>query len=106
MGAFEDFVDTIKKTEVMQETLKKLAEEPAKLLNSICKEYEASNKAVPDHHLFLVGQTAETAMRVLLSANMITKETGEFSLYAYKPTELGISYYKKMLDEKRQPEVA
>ena len=44
MGAFEDFVDVIRKTEAMQELLKSLADEPAKLLASICEEYEATNK--------------------------------------------------------------
>jgi len=109
MGAFEDFVDIIRKTEAMQEVLKNLVEEPAKLLTSICEEYERTKKPVPDHHLFLVGQAGETAVRVLLSANMVTRETGEFSLYSYKPTELGIEYYHKMLGEERpagkQPKV-
>jgi glycerate-2-kinase len=104
MGAFEDFVDIIRKTEAMQEILKNLVEEPAKLLASICEEYEDTDKPVPDHHLLLVGQTGETAVKVLLSANMITKETGQFSLYSYKPTELGLTYCKKMRAEQTHPE--
>jgi len=104
MGAFEDFVDIIRKTEAMQEILKNLVDEPAKLLTSICEEYEDTKKPVPDHHLLLVGQTGETAVKVLLSANMITKETGQFSLYSYKPTELGLTYCKKLRAEQTRPE--
>ena len=103
MGAFEEFVDIIRQTEAMQEVLKDLVDEPAKLLTSICEEYERTKKAVPDHHLFLVGRSGETAVRVLLSANMVTRDTGEFSLYSYKPTELGIEYYKKIQGERKEP---
>jgi hypothetical protein len=103
MGTFEDFVDIIRKTEAMQALLKSLAEEPMKLLTSICEEYENTNKPVPDHHLFLAGQVGETAVKVLLSANMVTRETGEFSLYTYEPTELGLKYHKKLQAEQRRP---
>ena len=102
MGAFEDFIDVIKKTQTMQELLKSLEEEPAKLLGSICREYEKSNKAVPDHHLHLSGYFGEAMLRALLSANLVTKEVEDrFSLYGYKPTEAGLKYYKGMVAEKR-----
>ena len=102
MGAFEDFIDVIKKTQTMQELLKSLEEEPAKLLGSICREYEKSNKAVPDHHLHLSGYFGEAMLRALLSANLVTKEPEDrFSLYGYKPTEAGLKYYEGMVAEKR-----
>ena len=102
MGAFEDFVAEIRKTQTMQALLESLKEEPAKLLAAICKEYETTNKAVPDHHLHLAGYFGEAMLRALLSANLVTKEPEDrFSLYGYKPTETGFKYYKSMLDEKR-----
>jgi len=101
MGAFEDFVDAIKQTETMQALLQNLEKEPAKLLAAICREYEATNKAVPDHHLNLAGYFGEAMLRALVSANLITREREDrFSLYGYKPTEEGLKYYKAMLKEK------
>ena len=102
MGAFGDFLAVVKETEPMQALLKSLEEGTAELLCSICREYEATNKAVPDHHLNLTGYFGEAMLRVLLSANMITKESGDrYFLYGYKPTELGLNYYKSMLAEKK-----
>jgi hypothetical protein len=102
MGAFEDFVEVIRKTETMQALFQSLLREPAKLLAAICREYEATNKAVPDHHLNLSGYFGEAILRALVSANLITKEREDrFALYGYRPTELGFKYYKAMLDEKK-----
>ena len=102
MGVFEDFVDLIKKTETMQALLQGLEREPAKLLVAICREYEMTGKAVPDHHLHLAGYLGEAMLRALVSANLITKEREDrFSLYVYRPTEAGLKYYKAMLEEKR-----
>jgi len=102
MAVFEDFVVEIKKTETMQALFRSLEEEPAKLLGHICQEYETSGKAVPDHHLHLAGYFGEAMLRALVSANLVTKEPEDrFSLYAYKPTETGLNYYKGMLAEKR-----
>jgi hypothetical protein len=101
MDAFEDFVAVVKKTETMQALLQSLEKEPAKLLGTICKGYEQTNKAVPDHHLHLAGYFGEAMLRALVSANLVTKEPGEFSLYGYKPTEKGLELYKGMLDEKK-----
>ena len=100
MSAYEDFVDVVKGTETMQALLQNLEKEPAKLLVNICREYEAANEAVPDHHLNLAGYFGEAMLRALVSANMVTREPGDrFSLYGYKPTEVGLRYYKAMLDE-------
>jgi len=102
MGAFEDFVDVVKQTETMQALLQSLESEPAKFLAVICREYEVTNKAVPDHHLNLAGYSGEAMLRALVSANLITREREDrFSLYGYKPTEAGLKYYKAMLKEKK-----
>jgi hypothetical protein len=55
MGAYEDFVQTIKQTEVMQQTLADLEEEPVKILLAVCKKYEEINEPVSDYHLHLSG---------------------------------------------------
>ena len=102
MGAFEDFVGVVKQTETMQALLENLEREPAKLLAAICREYEATKKAVPDHHLNLAGYFGEAMLRALVSANLVTREREDrFSLYGYKPTEAGLKYYKAMLKEKK-----
>ena len=102
MGAFEDFVDAVKQTETMQALIQNLEREPAKLLAVICREYEATNKAVPDHHLNLAGYFGEAMLRALVSANLVARERGDrFSLYGYKPTEAGLKYYRAMLKEKK-----
>jgi len=102
MGAFEDFVDVVKQTETMQALLQSLEREPAKLLAAVCREYEVTNKAVPDHHLNLAGYFGEAMLRALVSANLITREREDrFSLYRYQPTEEGLKYYKAMLEEKK-----
>jgi len=102
MGVFEDFIDRVKQTETMQALIQGLEREPANLLSAICREYEATGKAVPDHHLNLAGYLSEAMLRALVSANLITKEREDrFSLYVYKPTEEGLKYYKSMLGEKK-----
>jgi len=102
MGAFEDFVAVIKETETIQTLFQSLEKESVKLLESICRESEVTNEAVPDHHLHLAGYLSEVILRALLSANLITKESeDQFSLYCYRPTETGLKFYKCMLDEKQ-----
>ncbi len=102
MGAFENFIEELKKTEAIQALLQSLEREPAKQLAAICREYEATNKAVPDHHLNLAGYFGEVMLRALVGANLVTKEREDrFALYGYKPTEKGLNYYKAMLAEKK-----
>ena len=102
MGAFEDFTDRVRQTTTMQALLQSLEKEPAKLLAAVCREYEVTNKAVPDHHLHLAGYSGEAMLRALVSANLITRERGDrFFLYGYKPTKEGLKYYKAMVKEKK-----
>ena len=101
MGAFEDFVQLVKQTETMQSLYQSLEKEPAKLLAVICREYEVTSKAVPDHHLNLAGYFGEAMLRALVSADLVTREREDrFSLYGYRPTEMGIKCYEAMLKEK------
>ena len=102
MGASEDFIAALKNTEAMQSLLQSLEDEPARLLSSICREYEATNQAVADHHLSLPGYFNDAMLRALLSAKLITMEPGDrFSICSYKPTETGLNFYKGMLAEKK-----
>lgn len=102
MGAFEDFAAVVKKTDTMQALLSNLEKEPAKLLAAICQEYEVTDRPVPDHHLSLAGYFGEAMLRVLVSANLVTREPGDGSfLYSYKPTETGLRFYRAMLNEKK-----
>jgi hypothetical protein len=100
MGAYEDFVQTINQTEVMRQALAGLQEEPGKLLRVICKEYEASNEPVSDHHFHLSGYLGEIALRALLSAGLIERQSGErSSIFCYKPTPAGMEHYKRLIRE-------
>ena len=102
MSAFEEFTDLIRRTATMQALLQSLENEPAKLLAAVCREYEVTKGAVPDHHLNLAGYSGEAMLRALVSANLVTRERGDrFSLYGYKPTEDGLKYYKAMVKEKK-----
>ena len=102
MSAFEEFTDLIRQTATMQALLQSLENEPAKLLAAVCREYEVTKGAVPDHHLNLAGYSGEAMLRALVSANLITRERGDrFSLYGYKPTTQGLKYYKAMVKEKK-----
>ena len=101
MSIYEDFVATINRTDTMKALHRNLEEEPAKLLGNICKEYEETQKAVPDHHLNLAGYFSEAILRTLVAADLVIKEPEDrLSLYGYTPTETGLRYYKGMLSEK------
>jgi len=101
MSIYEDFVDTVNKTDTMKSFYRNLEQEPIKLLGSICKEYEETQKAVPAHHLNLAGYFSEVLLRALVSAGLVTKDPEDrYSLYGYTPTETGLKYYKGMLNEK------
>ncbi len=102
MGAFEDVLNVVKQTETMQALLQSLEREPVKLLTAICREHEATGKAVPDHHLNLSGYFGEAILRALVAANLVTREREDrFALYGYRPTEQGLSYYRALLNEKK-----
>ena len=102
MSDYEDFITEIKKTETMQALLQSLEKEPVKILSDICREYEATSHAIPDHHLNLAGYFGEAMLRILLSANLVVREPGDkFSLYSYKPTEEGLRHYRNMLGNEK-----
>ncbi|HEY49878.1 MAG TPA: hypothetical protein G4O13_07525 [Dehalococcoidia bacterium] len=100
MGAYEDLTERLKQTEVVQQVLSALEEEPVALLQAICGEYAVSNEPVPDHHLPISGYLKEVALRTLLSAGLLQREPGgRLSIYAYRPTAEGMKYYKKLLKD-------
>ena len=100
MGPYEDLVQTIKQTEVMQQTLAGLKEEPVKILLAICKKYEESNEPVSDHNLHLSGYLGEIALRALLSAGLIERQLGgRLAIFRYKPTPAGMEHYKRLIRE-------
>ncbi|MCK4581233.1 MAG: hypothetical protein KAU10_07765 [Dehalococcoidia bacterium] len=101
MAALEEFVSVIRETETVRSFLQGLEGESVKLLGAICREYEATDKAVPDHHLYLTGYSSEMILRALVSAEVVIKEPGDrLSLHGYRPTEAGLKHYRAILDEK------
>lgn len=102
MGTYEEFTQIIKQTEVMKRLLADLEEEPAKLLVSICKKYQASHEPVADHHLNPSGYVGQVALRALVSAGLVERQAGDrFSIYRYNPTPAGMEYYLKLISEER-----
>ena len=100
MGAYEDFIQTTRQTEVMQQVLADLEKEPARLLLAICREYEASNEPVSDHHFHVSGYLGEIALRALVSAGLIERQAGgRFAIYRYKPTSAGMEHYRRLTSE-------
>ncbi len=97
MGAIDDFITLLETTEVMQQVLKNLKEEPAHLLGDICQEYQRTGQSVPDHHLRLTGYMGEASLKALLSVGLIRRQTGgRRSVYSYEPTTQGLEQYEKL----------
>jgi len=97
MTALDDFTAAIEATDVMQEVLKSLKEEPALLLGDICRQYERTGEPVPDHHLQSAGYMGEATLRALVSLGWIKRQSGgRRSLYCYEPTSQGREQYEKL----------
>lgn len=95
MGALDDFFALLEATEVIQQVIKSLKEEPARLLGDICREYERTGRPVPDHHLNLVGYLGEASLKALISAELVHQQPGNrFALYCYEPTAKGMEQYE------------
>lgn len=100
MGAYEDLIERLRQTDVMQQVLAALEKEPVTLLYAICKEYEASNEPVPDHHLPISGYLKEVAVRTLLSAGLLERQAGgRLSVYSYRPTSDGMECYRRLVGD-------
>lgn len=97
MGALDDFFALLEPTEVMQQVIRSLKEEPAHLLGDICREYERTGKPVPDHHLNLVGYLGEASLKALISAELVRQQPGgTLALYCYEPTAKGIKQCEEL----------
>lgn len=95
MGAIDDFFALLEATEVMQQVIRSLKEEPAHLLGDICREYERTGQPVPDHHLNLVGYLGEASLKALISAELVRQQPGNrLALYCYEPTDKGMEQYE------------
>jgi len=97
MGAIDDFAVLLETTEVMKQVVSSLKEEPAHLLGRICRGYQRTSDAVPDHYLHFTGYLGETALKALLSAELIRRQSGgRISLYLYEPTTEGLKQYESL----------
>jgi hypothetical protein len=98
MSAFTEFIEEIKKTDVMRRVLNLLEKEPAYMLKVICKEFEASGNALPDHRLQLNGFIEDISLKAFVAAEYVSSEDGgRMSLYQYRPTDKGIQKYRYLL---------
>ena len=100
MRVIEEFRDRIRQTDTMQSLVRSMDEEPAALLDSICRRYESTGRPVPDHYLQLTGFFAETMLRVLSKAGLLECQSGgRDSLLVYEPTPDGLELWKRMQTE-------
>ena len=97
MSAIDDFYALLETTEIMKQVLKSLKEEPAHLLGDICSQYQKTGQPVLDHRLHFVGYMGEAALKALLSAELIRRQSGgRLSLYSYEPTPEGLEQYERL----------
>ena len=97
MTAIDDLTALLETTEAMKQVLETLKKEPAYLLGNICQEYEKTKEPVPDYRLQITGYLAETALNALISAGLISRQSGgKLSLYSYEPTTEGQNQYEKL----------
>ena len=97
MSAIDDFNELLSETEVIQQVYRSVREEPAHLLGKICSEYQKTKEAIPDHHLRIAGYISETALKALLSAGLIKRQSGgTLSVFCYEPTKKGQEQYAKL----------
>ena len=97
MSKFDEFINILESTEIMRQLRINLQEEMVRLLGVICRDYQNTGKATPDHCLHLAGYVAETALKSLLSAGMIKQQSGgRLAIYSYEPTKKGLEQYQRL----------
>ena len=97
MDALDEFFALLETTEVMQQVIRSLKEEPAHRLGDICREYDRTGRPVPDHHLNLVGYFGEASLKALISAELVHQQPGNrLALYCYEPTAMGTKQYEAL----------
>lgn len=95
MSTLDNFFTLLEATQVMQQVIRSLKEEPAHLLGHICREHESTGRPVPDHHLNLVGYLGEASLKALISAGLVRQQPGNrLALYCYEPTAEGVKQYE------------
>jgi len=100
MRATDEFRDRIHQTDTMQTLVRSLNEEPASLLDSICRRYESTGRPVADHYLQMTGFFADTMLRILSQASLVERRSGgRDSLLVYEPTTEGLELWKRMSSE-------
>ncbi|MBI2934303.1 MAG: hypothetical protein HYY29_01910 [Chloroflexi bacterium] len=99
-SAYRDFLNEVKKTEVMEFLLKSIEQEPVRIFGIICRNYEKTGQAVPDHVLHPSGYIGELALKALTGAGLVKYLKGDrLALFRYEPTTEGLKVYKKMVKE-------
>jgi hypothetical protein len=97
MSFIKEFQQLLDSTEIMAQVRKSLEEEPLNLLREICKKSGQDMAPVPDYSLPVQGYTGDVALKALVQAGLVDKiDGGRVALFSYKPTDLGIEYYKKL----------
>lgn len=99
-SARNKFLNRIKKTEPVDYLLRSLDQESVRLLGNICRAYEKTGKAVPDHQIHPSGYIGEIAIKALVSARLLKMLPGQRqALFLYEPTEEGIMVFRELEGE-------
>ena len=100
MGAFEDFDTVVHGTDVIKRVKRSLTIEAALALREICREFDTTSKAVPDHRLSGGGYMGEMIVRALVEAGLIEETLAERrTVRQYQPTDKGRSVFSKLQEE-------
>lgn len=100
MGAFEDFDAAIHGTDVIHRVLRSLTIEAAQALREICREFDTTGLAVPDHRLSGAGYMGEMIVRALVEAKLIEETLAERrTVRQYRPTDAGRAIFAKLQEE-------
>jgi hypothetical protein len=98
--ARQEFIDIIRATEVIQQLLRDLEDDPLRILCSVCREHAETGQAVPDHHLDFYSYNSESALRALTAADLLrAREGSRYAVREYEPTEKGMALYHRLREE-------
>ena len=98
--AREEFAALVNSTDVMQQLLWDLEQDPLRILCGVCRENGETGQPVPDHHLDFSSYNCESSLRALTAAGLLRAHEGSrYAVREYEPTEQGLDLHRRLRDE-------
>jgi hypothetical protein len=99
-AAAHEIIALIRGTQVVEELVTSLEQEPLGLLAVICKAHEMQGGPVPDHRIPIQGYLGEIGIKALVQTGFIDEEPStRDSIRAFTPTHKGSDYYLRLKNE-------